>query len=236
MSDNSTEIKQDRVLTDEDWKGKWEARQIGFHEKDVHPLFSEFLDEIINGKTKLNIFFPLCGKAVDMKWLADMGHNIVGVDVAEMGMKEFFEEQNVPYVEETVAEIPGAKVFKSTSGNISLYCCNIYNISDSIVGRFDGIWDRGALVAVNPCDRKRYANLLLSLQNKDSRHLAVVLEYNPNVITGPPFYVPESEIEELFGSTCNFKLLKKIDAITDRQRQWGLDYYYEKIYLITPKS
>lgn len=41
-----------------------------------------------------------------------MGHNIIGVDVAEIGLKEFFEEQNVPYVEESVAEIPGAKVFK----------------------------------------------------------------------------------------------------------------------------
>ncbi|XP_018415133.1 PREDICTED: thiopurine S-methyltransferase isoform X2 [Nanorana parkeri] len=233
---NFTETKQDRVLTEKDWKEKWETRCIGFHEKDVHPLLTEFLNEMINGKEKLNIFFPLCGKAVDMKWLADMGHNIVGVDVAELGLKEFFEEQNVPYVEEEVPEIPGAKVFKSISGNISLYCCNLYNISSSIIGRVDGIWDRGALVAVNPCDRERYTSCLLSLLNKDSRYLLVVLEYDPKLISGPPFYVPESDIEQLFGSTCKYKLLKKIYALTDRQKQWGLDYYYEKIYLVTPKS
>ncbi|XP_072269417.1 thiopurine S-methyltransferase-like [Pyxicephalus adspersus] len=235
-SSNFTKTKQAIVLTDEDWNVKWQTRQIGFHEKDVHPLLVEFQNEMINDKTKLNIFFPLCGKAVDMKWLADMGHNIVGVDISEIGLKEFFEEQNLPYFEEPVAEIPGAKVFKSTSGNISLYCCSIYTISSSVIGRFDGIWDRGALVAVNPCDRKRYANLLLSLLNRDSRYLLVVLDYDPTLITGPPFYVSESEMEQLFGSTCSYKLLKNIDVMTDKQRQRGLGYCNSKIYLITPKS
>ncbi|XP_040209710.1 thiopurine S-methyltransferase-like [Rana temporaria] len=238
MSDcpNVTERIQDTVFTVMDWNEKWKTRQIGFHEKDVHPFFAEFLDEMKNGREKLNIFFPLCGKAVDMKWLADMGHNIVGVDVVEIALKEFFEEQNVPYVEESVAEIPGAKVFKSTSGNISLYCCNFYDISDSIIGRFDGIWDRGALVAVNPCDRERYGSVLLSLLNKDSRYLMVVFEYDPKLMTGPPFYVPESDIERLFGSACSYKLLKKIDALTENKRKCRLDYYYQKIYLVTPKS
>ncbi|XP_075069228.1 thiopurine S-methyltransferase isoform X2 [Mixophyes fleayi] len=231
-----TETKQNRVLTEEDWKKKWETRNIGFHEKNIHPLLAEFLNEMLNSRTQLNIFFPFCGKAVDMKWLADMGHNIVGADISELGLKEFFEEHNVAYVEEPVTGIPGAKVFKSTSGNISLYCCNIFHVSDSLIGTVDGIWDRGALVAVNPRDRERYANVILPLMNMDARYLLVTVEYDPKLHGGPPFCVPESEVETLFGSLCNSKHLKKLNALTDKQRQWGLDFYCENIYLLTRKS
>ncbi|KAM9308777.1 putative thiopurine S-methyltransferase [Gastrophryne carolinensis] len=237
MSDHPEVIehKQTKVLTDDDWKQKWEARNIGFHEKDVHPLLSEFLNEMVNGRENLRIFFPLCGKAVDMKWLADMGHTIVGVDVSETGLKEFFEEHNVPYVEEALPGLPSGKVFKSTSGNILLYCCSIYDISVPLVGKFDGVWDRGAMVAVNPIDRARYAELMLSLLNEDCRYFLVTVEYNPKLHAGPPFYVTNSDVEQLLGSVCNYKLLKKIDGLTEKQRQWGLDFYNEKIYLVTPK-
>lgn len=230
-----SETKQNNVLSDEDWKHKWEIRNIGFHEKNIHPLLAEFLNEMLAGRTKLNIFFPLCGKAVDMKWLADMGHNIVGVDVSEIGLKEFFADHNIPYTEEAVAEIPEAKVFKSASGNISLYCCSIYDISDLVIGKFDGMWDRGAMVAVNPRDRERYVNVMLSLMAKDCHYLLVTVEYDPKSIAGPPFYVPESDLQNLLGPSCTFKLLKKIDAITDKQKQWGLDFYFENIYLVTQK-
>ncbi|XP_063779299.1 thiopurine S-methyltransferase isoform X2 [Pseudophryne corroboree] len=230
------EIKQDRVLTSEDWNHKWENRNIGFHEENIHPLLAEFLKEMINGRTHLNIFFPFCGKAVDMKWLADLGHNIVGVDVSEIALKEFFEEHSIAYVEEEVTGIPEAKLFKSTSGNICLYCCNIYLLSDSVIGKFDGIWDRGALVAVNPRERERYVNVLLSLMNEDVRYLLVTVDYDPKLHAGPPFYVPKSEVEALFGSLCNFKQLKKVEVFTDKQKLWGLDFFFEDIYLLTRKS
>ncbi|XP_068093058.1 thiopurine S-methyltransferase-like isoform X2 [Hyperolius riggenbachi] len=208
MSDcpDSVGTKQNKVITEEDWRKSWVARKIGFHNADIHKLLSEFLGEMINGREKLNILFPLCGKAVDMKWLADMGHNIVGVDVSEMAIKEFFEEQDVLYVEEAVESLPDAKLFKSTCGNISLYCCSIYDLSTSLLGKFDGIWDRGALVAVNPSDRERYVNVLLPLLKKDGRHLIVTVEYDASIHPGPPFYVPDSDIERLFGmhlTLCN---------------------------------
>lgn len=41
-----------------------------------------------------------------------MGHTVVGVEISEKGIKEFFQEQNLAYNEEAVADIPGAKLFK----------------------------------------------------------------------------------------------------------------------------
>ncbi|XP_053570762.1 thiopurine S-methyltransferase isoform X2 [Bombina bombina] len=168
--------------------------------------------------------------------VADMGHNIIGVDVCEIALKEFFEEQKIAYVEEAVPGIPNAKVFKSTSGNISLYCCSIYDISEKIVGKFDGIWDRGGFVAVNPCDRERYSKVMLSIMNEDCRYLLVTVEYDIKLVKGPPFYVSDADLEMLLGSLCNRKCLKVVDSLTDIQKGWGLDFFQEKIHLVTPKS
>ncbi|XP_075441739.1 thiopurine S-methyltransferase-like isoform X2 [Ascaphus truei] len=237
-----SDTKQNRVMTEEDWKQKWENKRIAHHQVKIHKLLSEFLDTMLNNRKELRIFFPLCGKAVDMKWLADMGHNIVGADVSETAIKGFFEEQNISHVEEAVPGIPGAKVFKSTSGNLSLYCCSIYDISDvcvissSIVAKFDGIWDRGGLVAVNPCDRERYIKVILSLMDKDCRYLLVLVAYDPKLVRGPPFYVTDADLETLFGSLCNIKCLKTVDSLTHVQEGWGLDFFQEKIYLLTLKS
>ncbi|MGH0137791.1 UNVERIFIED_CONTAM: hypothetical protein FKN15_034888 [Acipenser sinensis] len=165
-------------------------------------LLKKHLDAILDGRKKIRWFFPLCGKAVDMKWLADMGHTIVGVDVSEIAIKEFFTDQNLPYTEEPVPAIPGAKAFKSSDGKISLYNCNLYDFCSSVAGKFDGIWDRGSLVAINPSDRQRYATLIISLMTKDCRYLLDTLLYNPSLYKG---------------KMCNIQMLESVDAQKDRR-------------------
>ncbi|XP_065523324.1 thiopurine S-methyltransferase isoform X8 [Lathamus discolor] len=232
LEHSDTGAQENRVVTEEEWLQKWEMRNIGFHKEQGHPLLQKYLDVLLGGRSGLRIFFPLCGKAVDMKRLADMGHHVVGVEVSEQALKEFFAEHSLPYSEEPVPEIPGAKKLQSTSGNISLYCCSIYDLSSSVVGKFDGFWDRGALVAVNPCDRQRYASLMITLMEQNSSYLLVTVSYDPTKHKGPPFYVPESEINSLFGSHCEIKYLEKVDDFSERHRQWGLDYFLEVLYLL----
>lgn len=45
-----------------------------------------------------------------------MGHSVVGVEISEKAIKDFFEDSNMTYVEEPVPAIPGAKVFKVGGG------------------------------------------------------------------------------------------------------------------------
>ncbi|XP_078541931.1 putative thiopurine S-methyltransferase [Lissotriton helveticus] len=235
QGDENAPRQQDKVVDEGEWKKKWEQKKTSFHKDHVHRLLQAHLNSLLNNRTGLRIFFPLCGKVVDMKWLADMGHMITGVDVSEIGLKGFFTEQNIPYVEEDVPEIPGAKLFKSSSGNISLYCCSFYDFI-RIPAKYDGIWDRGSLVAINPRDRERYAKALLSLMEQDCCYLLITVSYNPDLIEGPPFYVPDSVIEKLYGESCTIKLLETVDALDDRTRGWGLDYFWETIHLLTLKD
>ncbi|XP_077666709.1 thiopurine S-methyltransferase isoform X3 [Eretmochelys imbricata] len=179
--------QQCRVVTEEEWLQKWQMRKIGFHKEQGHRILRKYLDVLLNGRSGLRIFFPLCGKAVEMK-------------------------------------------------------C-------TIAGRFDGIWDRGSLVAINPCDREHYANLMLSLMEGSCCYLLVSVLYDSNKHKGPPFYVPDSEIKSLFGllisgenitslkgKVCEIKCLEKVDDFSDQHKAWGLDYFLEVTYLLTLKS
>ncbi|XP_028256293.1 probable thiopurine S-methyltransferase isoform X1 [Parambassis ranga] len=226
----------DRVMALGEWEERWQDDRIGFHQPHVHKMLERHLDTVLNGRTSVRFFFPLCGKAVDMKWLADMGHSVVGVEISEKAIQQFFEENNMTYSEEPVPAIPGAKVYKSSEKNISLYQSDLYSFSSSIEGQFGAIWDRGSLVAINPRDREKYAALIISLMGKDCRYLLDTLLYNPELYKGPPFFVPDEQVRSLFGSSCDMELLESVDALTDRQRTWGLDFFTENVHLITPKS
>ncbi|XP_051991973.1 probable thiopurine S-methyltransferase [Xyrauchen texanus] len=225
-----------RVMALSEWEDRWQEGKIGFHKPHVHKLLENNLDKIICGRKSVPFFFPLCGKAVDMKWLADMGHTVVGVEISEKGIKQFFEDQSLAYHEEPVPAIPGAKVFKSADGKISIYQCDLYKFSSTIAGKFGGIWDRGALVAINPCDRPKYATLLVSLMDSNCRYLVNTLEYNPELYKGPPFFVSEEHLNNLFGGACGIELVQCVDGFEDKHKTWGLESMTEKVYLLTPKA
>ncbi|KAK5883389.1 hypothetical protein CesoFtcFv8_019725 [Champsocephalus esox] len=226
----------DRVMALGEWEERWQEDRIGFHQPHVHKMLESHIDKVLAGRTGVRFFFPLCGKAVDMKWLADMGHSVVGVEISEKAIKQFFDDNNMTYSEEPVAALPGAKVFKGSEGNISLYQSDLYNFSSTIEGHFGVIWDRGSLVAINPRDREKYAALIVSLMAKDCRYLLDTMLYNPELYKGPPFLVPDDQVNSLFGKSCDVELLESFDSLTDRQRGWGLDYLDERVHLITPKS
>jgi len=50
---------------------------------------------------------------------------------------------------------------QTTDGRLKIFNCNLFSVDPLICGTFDGIWDRGSLVAISPDDRKRYANSLV---------------------------------------------------------------------------
>uniref|UniRef100_A0A2I3GJQ8 Thiopurine S-methyltransferase n=1 Tax=Nomascus leucogenys TaxID=61853 RepID=A0A2I3GJQ8_NOMLE len=199
---SDTEVQKNQVLTLEEWQDKLVNGNTAFRQEQGHQLLKKNLDTFLKGESRLRVFFPLCGKVVGMKWFADRGHSVVGVEISELGIREFFTEQNLSYSEEPITKMPETKVVKSSLGNISLYCCSIFYLPRTNIG---------ALVAINPGDRKCYADIMLSLLGKKFQYLLCVLSYDPTKHPGPPFYVPHAEIERLFGKICNIHCLEKVD-------------------------
>ncbi|XP_068189253.1 probable thiopurine S-methyltransferase isoform X2 [Antennarius striatus] len=225
-----------RTLSLSDWEQKWHDNKISFHQPEVHRLLEANIDKVIDGRTSVRFFFPLCGKAVDMKWLADMGHSVVGVEISELAIRQFFEESNLTYSKEPVPAIPGAMVYKNSEKNISIYQCDLFSFSSSIDGQFQGIWDRGSLVAINPKDRDKYAALMTSLMAQDCRYLLWTIVYNAELYGGPPFSVPHEQVQSLYGTSCDLELLYSEESLKQKYQSWGVDSVTENVHLIALKS
>jgi thiopurine S-methyltransferase len=157
----------------------------------------------------LKILVPLCGKTVDMKWLFDEGHRVVGAEASRLAIEDFFKEQSLQYTTETKNGIP---VFVEKSGGIIIYCCDFYDFTKTGESSFDAIWDRGSLAAINPEDRIRYVALVTSLKTINSPHLIELYEYDDSFHNEFPYSVPMSKVLKLFGERYDVKLIESHEA------------------------
>lgn len=70
-------------------KKRWQEGRIGFNQSTVNPLLTEYFNRL-NLTAGSRIFVPLCGKSIDMVWLATQGYDVVGVELVETAVQEFF--------------------------------------------------------------------------------------------------------------------------------------------------
>ncbi|CAE1257194.1 TPMT [Acanthosepion pharaonis] len=181
-------VKMSENKTHEYWINKWLEGKTSFHSEKMHISLEKHLDKFIAGRTGIKMFFPLCGKTVDMRLLADQGHYVVGVDIAEQAFQEFFIDQNLEYTEEPLKNVDG-KLFKSMDGRIKLYCMDFYLFTKEMEGQFNAIWDRGSLVAINIEDRIKYSQLIQEVMSPDCKYMVAAMQYDTSEYTGPPYNI-----------------------------------------------
>ncbi|XP_029637164.1 probable thiopurine S-methyltransferase isoform X3 [Octopus sinensis] len=215
------------------WINRWTTKNIPFHQEEMHVSLEKHLDKFIDGRNGIKIFFPFCGKCVDMKKLADKGHNIVGVDVAEQAFQEFFTDQNLEYTVEELKDNTG-KLFASKDGKIKLYCMNMFKFSKDFEGQFNAIWDRGALEAISPKTRIRYSQVIKELLSPDCHYMIAAMQYDPSIFQGPPHNVTEEDIQNLYGDMCSIEEIDKNDN-SPRFKERGLEEIFEVIYFLKIK-
>ena len=77
------------------WIESWKRGSTRWHEGQVNAMLEKHAQDLTSGRTNLRVFVPMCGKSVDLLWLTDNGHTVVGVELAEIAVKSFFEETNL---------------------------------------------------------------------------------------------------------------------------------------------
>lgn len=227
---------EDCRMTIEKWTERWKKGQIRFHMKQVHPQLKKHLTVLTAGKKAQTIFLPLCGKSLDMHWLAQQGHLVIGCEAVTLACEQLFKENYIPFTTEPLKSPPGT-VFKSTDPSlaVTIYCCDFFQLTKDVVGEIDCIWDRGSLAAIDREDRNRYSGVLLNLLSPQTRYVANVFIMDHDVFTGPPHALPSEEMNSLFGAKCNIETIDEVDCMSDWQREWGVTYFISNDYFITLK-
>lgn len=172
------------------WFTRWQQGRIGFHEGAPNHFLVNYADRL--GACR-RVLVPLCGKAEDMAFLASRGREVVGVELVEDAVQQFFLEHNAT---PTVSERSGMRHY--AAGAIEIFVGDFFAMTAELIGAIDAIYDRAALVALPPETRPRYADHLRRITPAAHRELLVSLEYPPGAEQGPPFSVPEDEVRQLF--------------------------------------
>nr|XP_039247518.1 thiopurine S-methyltransferase-like [Styela clava] len=203
----------DQVWTMEDWDKFWNsAANIPFQINDFNPellKLEKMLFPIPNKKYR--VLFPLCGKSYDMKWVADKGHAVIGVDCSAKPLEDFFNEHGITYVERQESS---CQVLQSTTEgcNITLYAGDIFNLPDSAFEKCDAVFDYGSVIAIKPEERKKYADVMNKTTTSDVRYLLCAFDFNGYMDPKPPTYPNSPEmVTDAFGDIFNIKPLLDVD-------------------------
>jgi thiopurine S-methyltransferase len=182
----------------EDWLARWRDGRIAFHEGRPNELLERHRARLAGCH---RLLVPLCGKAEDLAYLAAHGHAVVGIELAEQAVHEFFEAHAL--VPSVAARGPFVEY---RAGGITVLVGDMFAATPAVVGPLvgpiDGLYDRAALIALPPDLRPRYVQQVRALLPAGAAGLVITLEYDQTLMDGPPFAVFEPELRSLYAGAA----------------------------------
>jgi thiopurine S-methyltransferase len=214
------------------WRKRWVDNQIGWHQEKFNPRLLTYWQGVA-GDDKGAVLVPLCGKTLDMIWLAEQGHPVVGVELSEIAIEAFFKENEM---DAQWHEEHGVRLMRC--GVFTIYCCDFFETDTKWLGPIDFIYDRAAHIALPPQVRRRYAEHMGQLMSAQTRGLLLTVEYDQERHDGPPFSVSQIEIEQNFGIDFELDILCENEIIENqpKYREWGLDSLIERAHCLKAKA
>ncbi len=182
------------------WLERWQIGRTGWHEEEGNRNLQTHWRA--NGR---RVLVPLCGKTPDLLWLEAQGNDVVGVELSDIAVRAFFDEQGLSYErrEGTLDE------YRASERRVTIFCGDYFEFEET---GFDAHYDRGALVALSRELRHRYVRHTSSLLSEDAEQLVIAVEYDQAVCDGPPFsigademraYWPDLEVVASIDDTAN---------------------------------
>ena len=211
------------------WVTRWREGRIQFHVDKVNPILDRYVDRLLpEGFGR--VLVPLCGKSLDLGWLVERGHEVVGVELVEKAVEDLFNGIGAS------PTISTQDVFQSwRSDGLEVLVGDLFELDANVSGKFDAIWDRAAFVALRPSDRDRYAPHLQEFLRPNGRILLSTISYDGSKMEGPPFSVSANEVHRRFGNSLSVEKLEE-SINTDPNpcfTENGIGRVLEEVWLIS---
>lgn len=230
-------------MTPEFWKNAWQKSQTNFTQKKPNPMLMHHfkaLNTFKNGR----VFVPLCGKSVDMLWFTSQGFDIIGVELSEIAVIQFFAENDLQALVSLHPTTPNLTCYQSEhqGQTLKIWVGDIFDLSTIDIGIIDAVYDRGALVALPDIEpdnlRTRYTQKIMALSNKASQLLLSFAydgekQRSDNHKNLPPFLVTRSQLEQYYAEYYEINLIaeEKADYISTAG-----DSGYRLVYTLVSKN
>ncbi len=212
------------------WLERWNKQEIGFHQGDFDPALTKHWPKL-NVPAGARVFVPLCGKSLDMVWLAQNGHAVVGAELSERAVDDFFAERGLS---PAVRREAGFTI--KSAGLYEIWCGDFFELPQSAVAGVGGVYDRAALIALPADMQQRYAAKMKALLPR-APILLVTIDYDQSEMPGPPFATPLKIVDELFADHYGREELVSRDALEGHPhfKQRGITALTGTVSILKPR-
>lgn len=216
------------------WVSRWKKEKTGFHMPGGYAGLKNHWNQLKIGANPL-VFVPLCGKSVDLVQLERFGATVIGVEISEKAILDFYDEQNRSYETDSHGDFIIRK-----SNHIEIWQGDFLKFPINKIPQPDLIYDKAALTALPPKMRERYVNKICELAGRTASILLHHFVYAQEQMPGPPFSITESEILRLFSNLFKIHMLEEntipVDNFPQFQRRGLRSSLQERLLYMSPHS
>jgi thiopurine S-methyltransferase len=204
------------------WIARWESGQTGWHRDTVHDGLKGHFARLGSPK---RVLVPLCGASLDVQWLARQSsvEAVIGIDLSPVAAARLFEEAGL--IPER--EVQGDHTWWRAE-NISLCVGDFFSAHPGDFCNIDAVWDRAAMIAIDPSTRSAYADKLRALA-PGAQLLLNALVYDASLHDGPPWSLSSEQVRAFFSSV---ETLATTDSLDERWRERGHTWMHTELHLI----
>lgn len=189
------------------WQQCWRDKTTAFHLPQVNPFLPRCWP-MLTLTAGCTVLVPLCGKSLDLKWLLDQGHRVIGVELSPLAVRAYFREHKL----QPVREVQGEFV-RWSHGSLSILCGDFFKLTAAQIPGVQAVYDCAALTALPETLRQRYADHLFQLLPAGFVMLLLTIEEAESLDEEITPLSPE--LEALYGAQLNIRLA----ALESQQEQ-----------------
>lgn len=213
------------------WQQCWRDHDTDFHQTTVNTSLIRFWSTLGLAPDD-RIFVPLCGKSLDLLWLAAQGHSVIGVELSPIAVRAFFKASRMQ-----PARRKQGKFTLWQSGRIDILCGDLFDLTAADLGNVAAVFDRASLTALPEEIRHAYLAHLRKIVPASSKILLLTTEEpEADETQGQPFAIAD-EISSLYALDYEIDL-SDVKSVFEADADPGikeLARVEHKVYLLTPK-
>ena len=220
------------------WLQRWREGRTGWHHESVMPLLEQHWD-LLGVEHGTRVLVPLCGKSLDMLWLAQQGLQVLGVEISSVAIDAFLAENHLHAGRTEAADGTHYRIADAPAdGDIEIINGDVFGVTSGLLEECRAFYDRAALIAFPAPMRDRLVREVYAKLPAGAGGLLITLDYPAGEMGGPPFSVDEAEVHRLFDAQWETRQLERRDILASQPSfsESGVTALHTAVYALTRRE